>query len=190
MKKSFVAFVLVLALGLQGGLTTVQARSTSGDSEGAVAGSYEESDSYTMTIEQITSNKQTVDTFNGVPAKYIMGAGNSRTGTYCCAGYVKSYYKTIYGITVTNLLTGRTPVASSGSFHVTSDPEAGDVGYQLDKRNGGHWFIIKSVNSDGSYTVIEQNWKWVSGGKTYCRVNRRVSYGSTNGLKIFRWSER
>lgn len=145
--------------------------------------------STTETI-QITSSGQTVDTFNGVPAKYIPGIGNSNTGTYCCADYVSSYYKSVYGVTVSNMLPGRKPSATSGYFYVTSDPKSGDVGYQLNSSNRGHWFIIKSVNGDGTYTVIEQNWKWGSGNRTYCYRNRNVSYEATKGFKVYRWSGR
>ena len=67
----------------------------------------------------ITSNDQTVDVFCNVPAKYIPRVGNSNTGSYCCAGYVRSFYSSVYGVSVSNLMTGRTPVASSGSFSVT-----------------------------------------------------------------------
>ena len=143
--------------------------------------------SATSTV-QITYSGQVVDTFNGVSAKYIPGTGNSNTGSYSCAGYVHTYYSTIYGITVSNLLTGKTPNASNGSFSVTSSPEPGDIGYQLNSRDSGHWFIIKEVNGDGSYTIIEQNWKWESSGATYCNVNRHVSYSATKGFKVFRWS--
>ena len=66
------------------------------------------------------------------------------------------------------MFTGRTPSASSGSFYRTTSPAEGDIGYQTNSRGSGHWFIIKAVNSDGTYTVIEQNWKWKSGGRTYC----------------------
>ena len=90
---------------------------------------------------------------------------------------------------MSNMFTGRTPSASSGYFYQTNSPMAGDIGYQLNSGNSGHWFIIKAVNGDGSYTVIEQNWKWMSGGKTYCTQNRKV-YNSTKGFKAFRWSGR
>lgn len=145
---------------------------------------------YTTSTVRITSNGQTVDTFNGVAAKYITGTGNSNTGTYCCARYVSNYYKAVYGVTVSNMFTGKTPAASSGYFYVTSNPQVGDIGYQTNSSGSGHWFIIKSVNGDGTYCVIEQNWKWKSGGSTYCYVNRKVSYGSTKGFKVFRWSKK
>ena len=44
---------------------------------------------------EITAYGQVVDTFRGVPARYIPGTRNSDSGTYCCAYYVKSYYSTI-----------------------------------------------------------------------------------------------
>ena len=142
---------------------------------------------YTRQMICITSNGQTVDTFHGVAAKYI--TGYSDVGTYSCARYVSNYYRSVYGITVANMFTGRTPSASSGSFYRTTSPAEGDIGYQTNSRGSGHWFIIKAVNSDGTYTVIEQNWKWKSGGRTYCYKNRRVS-NSTKGFKVFRWSGR
>jgi hypothetical protein len=142
-----------------------------------------------QTRVEIKTSGQVVDSFNGVEAKYIPGTGNSNTGTYSCAGYVKAYYSTVYGITVSNLLTGKTPNASNGSFSVTDTPEPGDIGYQLNSSNSGHWFIIKEVN-DSDFTVIEQNWKWEDEGNTYCYINRHVSFSETSGFKVFRWSER
>ena len=52
------------------------------------------------------------------------------------------------------MFTGRTPSASSGSFYRTTSPAEGDIGYQTNSRGSGHWFIIKAVNSDGTYIVI------------------------------------
>ncbi len=144
---------------------------------------------YTEKKIKITSNGQVVDTFNGVPAQYIKGVGNSNTGKYCCARYVSNYYSNVYGVSVANMFKGKTPSASSGYFYVTSTPEAGDIGYQL-SGGGGHWFIIKSVNDDGTYSIIEQNWKWKSGNATYCYQNRKVSYSKTKGFKVFRWSNK
>lgn len=146
-------------------------------------------DDNNTSIVQITYNGQIVDTFNGVAARYITGTGNSNTGTYCCARYVSNYYSSVYGVSVANMFTGRTPSASSGYFYRTYSPQAGDIGYQLNSRNSGHWFIIKSVNGDGSYTIIEQNWKWNDNGRTVCNKNRKV-YNSTRGFKVFRWSGR
>ena len=149
-----------------------------------------EASAATQTSVKITTSGQVVDSFMGVQAKYIPGTGNSNTGDYCCAAYVKKFYSAVYGVDVWNLTTGQTPSAGSGSFSVTSSPEPGDIGYQTNSSGSGHWFIIKEVNSNGTYSVIEQNWKWASGGATYCYVNRNVSYSSTSGFKVFRWSKK
>lgn len=143
-----------------------------------------------MQTVRVSANGQTVDTFHGVPARYITGVRNSDVGTYCCATYVSNYYAKVYGVSVWNMFTGKTPSASSGYFYQSISPKAGDIGYQLNSSGSGHWFIIKSVNSDGTYSVIEQNWKWMSGNVTYCNVNRKVSYKATRGFKVFRWSNR
>lgn len=137
---------------------------------------------------RITSNGQIVDTFNGVSAKYIPGTGNSNTGTYCCAQYVKNYYSKVFGIDVYNMLTGRTPQTSAKGYsfgRITSGYQPGDIGYQTNSRGSGHWFIIKSV-SGNNLTIIEQNWKWKEGSSTYAYANRVVTVGTTSGLKVFR----
>ena len=133
----------------------------------------------------ITHEMQVVDSFNGVDAVYHPNAADGTNTTYSCAAYVARYYRTVYNVTVSNMFTGRTPAASSGSFSVTNSPEPGDVGYQTNSSGSGHWFIIKSVNGNGTYTIIEQNWK-----KDYANtapVNRVVGAG-TSGFKVFRWS--
>lgn len=130
---------------------------------------------------RITTSGQTVDTFNGVPAKYIPGSGNSDTGTYSCAGYVKAYYSAIFGVSVSNLLSDCTPKADGCSFQsISSGFCPGDI-----VRLPHHWAIIKEVNGN-TLTLIEQNWKWVDGGNTYTKINRTVTYGSTSGLVVFR----
>ena len=81
---------------------------------------------------RITSYGQTVDSLDGVAAKYIPGTGNSNTGTYSCAGYVKAYYKAVYGVDVSGLTTGSTPKTSAAgrSFQrITSGFQVGDIVY-------------------------------------------------------------
>ena len=91
---------------------------------------------------QITYSGQTVDSFNGVEAKYIPGTGNSNSGTYSCAGYVKAYYKAIYGVDVYNLLTGKTPQASGHSFsRITSGFQAGDIVYHTNSAGSGQFSL-------------------------------------------------
>ena len=137
---------------------------------------------------RITRSGQVVDTFNGVPAKYIPGSGNSNTGTYSCAGYVKAYCKACCGVDVYNLTTGATPKSSTSgcSFQeIFSGFQAGDIVYMTNSKGTGHWAIAKAV-SGSSITLIEQNWKWVSQGSTYASVNRVVTYGSTANMRVFR----
>ena len=136
---------------------------------------------------RITESPQVVDTFNGVQALYLPGVGNTDTGQYCCANFVDKYYRSIYNVGVWNMFTGHTPSAGRGSFSVTTTPQAGDIGYQLNDRGFGHWFIVKAVNGRNC-TIIEQNWKWASGGSTYCTVNRVVTQGQTRGLKFYHWN--
>lgn len=127
-----------------------------------------------------------VDTFNGVPAFYKTGSHNPDT-TYSCAAYAKRYYSWIYGVSVANLMTGRTPSASPSeySFKTVRADQAlpGDIGYQLNSRGSEHWFIIKEVNGN-NLTVIEQNWKNGSTA-TSATINRVVTNGKTSGLKVF-----
>lgn len=140
------------------------------------------------TSVEINYNGKVVDSFNGVEARYISGTGNSDTGTYSCAQYVKNYYAKIYGVDVHNLLTGRTPLSSTTGCtfrSITSGIHPGDIGYQTNSRGGGHWFIIKSV-SGKNLTIIEQNWKWKEGSRTYANANRVVTMGFTKGIKVFR----
>lgn len=131
---------------------------------------------------QVTYNGQTVDSFNGVPAKYITGTGNSNSGTYSCAGYVKTYYSKIFNVSVYNLVSNATPKTSESGYsfkQITSNILPGDI-----VRLPGHWAIVKSVNGN-TLTIIEQNWKWASGGKTYCSINRTVTVGVDSGLAVF-----
>ncbi len=142
---------------------------------------------YNTTTIKITESGQIVDSFNGVPAVYVKESSNE--GTYCCARYVSKYYEKVYGVKVSNMFTGATPIVNKGSISETQTPQVGDIGYQTNSSGHGHWFIVKGVNNDGTYTVIEQNWKFNKNGDVYCTVNRQVSYASTKGLKFYRWSE-
>lgn len=148
----------------------------------------------TYTKVKVSKTPTTVDTFKGVPAKYIPGTGNSNSGTYCCARYVSNFYKKMYGVTVSNLMTGRTPkVSGKNTVKKVSTPKAGDIYYQRNSSGSGHWAIVKKVTKvkSGVYKVqlIEQNWKWKSGKVTYAAKNRTIqtnTYGKTYGVKFFR----
>ena len=130
----------------------------------------------------ITYNGQEVDSFCGVPAKYENDLNFS--GSYPCNEYVSRFYRTIYGVTISNMFLNATPIVD-GSYNATQvwSPQPGDIGYQT--YNGGpHWMIIKSV-SGNIVTVIEQNWKWSQNGSIVTTVDRQLT---TSELKFFRAS--
>lgn len=144
--------------------------------------------SYKQSTVEITKVGQVVDTFNGVQAKYRpCNYDDAQDSVYSCAAYVKRYYSTIYGVSVSSLQTGKTPVVNKGTIKKTTSPKPGDIGYHTNS-GSGHWFIVKAVNSDGSYTIIEQNTKWKSNGKSYTYVNHKITKSFTN-LKFFTWSK-
>ncbi len=134
----------------------------------------------------VTGDEMVVDTFNGVDALYRAHEYDDESDVYSCAAFVKRYYATVYGVEVGGLFTDLVPTASYGWFEETWEPQPGDIGYQ-DYCGDGHWFIIKSVNEDGSYTIIEQNWKFEQYGETVCIKDRIVTPGVTPELKAFTW---
>lgn len=122
---------------------------------------------------QLTENDQTVDSFCGVKSTYILSP--SDTGMYSCAGYVKKFYAALYGVNVYQINTyNGPPVVSSDtdtvSLRQVTTPQPGDI---MQNKQRGHVAIVKSV-SGTTATLIEQNWKWSMGGKTYCRINRTL----------------
>lgn len=111
----------------------------------------------------VTSNKQVVDTYNGVPAYYQPVTSGS---AYQCSEYITRYYKTVYG-------------SSLKGFQATSTPKPGDYVYATASQRGksyGHYAVIKSVNGS-QLTLIEQNWAWRSNGTVYAAKNRVIPYG-------------
>ena len=133
-----------------------------------------------------SQGKTVVDTFNGVPAYYAVG-NHDNDSTYSCAAYVDRYYKTIFGVDPYNMLKGCTPLSATKGYSFKSinvrDAKPGDVGYHLNSNGtGGHWFIIKSVGTNG-VTVIEQNYKKAS--QTSVGINREVAY-TKDSFKVFR----
>ena len=134
----------------------------------------------------VTEDVQEVDWFHDIPAVYIPGLNNSDTGNYSSESYVRNFYGYVYGIIPDNLVPGATPVDTAGdtTFDLIQTPRPGDIGNQ-----GTHWFIVKEVNGDGTFTVIEQNRKWNDGTATLTYVNRRVSYATESDLRFFRWSD-
>ena len=138
--------------------------------------------SQTLTI---TKEGFVADSFNGVDALYRKGRNDGSSSTYSCAAYIKRYYKEVHNVTVSNLLSGRTPVSSKGTFKLVKTPEAGDIVACSSTGGSNHWAIVKQVNDDNTVTLIEQNWKWSQGGQTVCKINRSISVSSGKFYRLY-----
>ena len=149
--------------------------------------SREQEQEYEEKYIPVTEEGQVIDTFNEVQALCRPGGREDYDQTYNCVVLVERYYRQVYGIKVSNEWQFEIPIADGvTSFTVTETPEPGDIGYETSSDGSPHWFIVKKVNRDGSFTVFEQNWKWVSEGVTYTAVNRRVSFEKSRDLRFFR----
>lgn len=123
--------------------------------------------------------------FNGKTVYAIYPVGYKCSGsdtTYCCAAFVKKFYKSIWGVNVSNLIYPRAPLASSGSFSVTSNPVKGDI-----VATTNHWGIVKSIDGN-RVTVIEQNWSSMKGSTLYAGKGRTCSKNSSSTTKFYHWS--
>lgn len=140
---------------------------------------------YKEKILTITKEGFVADSFNGVDALYRKGRSDGSSATYSCAAYIKRYYKEVYGVSVNNLLSGRTPLSSKGTFKQVKTPQVGDVVACLSTGSSNHWAIVKQVNDDNTVTLIEQNWKWSQGGQTVSKINRRISISSGKFYRLY-----
>ena len=137
------------------------------------------------TAVPITANNQVVDsiTVNGKKTDAIYAprgnvSGYDSDATYCCAAFVKRFYKNVFGVDIWNLYPGNQPSVSSGHFYKTDSPRVGDIA-----ANSEHWAIVKSV-SNGGVKVIEQN-AWNTAYNS-AMVGRTLYSGS--GYWYWRWS--
>ena len=145
----------------------------------------EASSAYKMKTITITkSSKQVVSSFNGVKAYYRKGGNDGSNKFYSCAAFVKRYYKKVYKKNVYNLLYNRTPLTSGDSFVKVSKPQVGDIVAQNTNHSTTHWAIVKKVNSNGTVTLIEQNWKWKQSGGTKSVVNRKVKQSKVRFYRL------
>lgn len=150
-KNLFFAMVLLSMLCLSG-LTSVYALTKSGNIQDGVS-------------VKITAANTVVDsiTCNGVTVNAVYKPKNGSSSynsdpVYCCAAFVSRFYDQVYGITVGNLVPGRTPVvlSGSGSFVKTTAPQKGDI-----YGNSSHWAVVKAV-SGNQVLLAEQNLWWDS----------------------------
>lgn len=124
------------------------------------------------------------DSFNGVKSVYRRGGNDGSSKTYSCAAFVKKYYKKVYKVTIFNLFYNRTPSVTGGSIKKVSSPQIGDIVAMNTNHATTHWAIVKAVNSNNTVTLIEQNWKWQLGGRTYTVVNRKVKFSSARFYRL------
>lgn len=133
----------------------------------------------------ITKNaRQVVDSLDGVKAYYRKGGNDGSNKFYSCAAYVKRYYKTVYRKNVYNLLYNRTPQTTGDSFIKVKTPQIGDIVAMNTNHGTTHWAIVKNVNTNGTVTLIEQNWKWTQGGSTKSVLNRKVKCSSVRFYRL------
>lgn len=124
----------------------------------------------TVTVDY---NYQTVDSFEGVDAQYVLGY--SDTGYYCCAGYVSRFYEEKFGVTVynINMVDDKPSVyvwGKKAELRTVSNPKPGDI---MQDKDYSHVAIVKDCNA-GTATLIEQNYKWTWNNQVYTVVNRKV----------------
>lgn len=133
----------------------------------------------------VTENGMAVDSFQGIDANYIMGTGNSNTGTYCCAGYVLKFYKELFGVDAyyINLVWGKPTVVKEGhdvQLIEVSEPKPGDMMQNLTYSHVG---IVKRVEDD-KVILIEQNYKWRKDGQTVACVEREIGFNDAHFYRL------
>lgn len=127
----------------------------------------------TESVVTIIKDGQVTDSFCGVAAEYI--TTQSDTGMYSCAGYVKKFFATVFGVNVYQINTYDGPPLVSMNGHSVSlkqvtVPKPGDI---MQNKERTHVAVVKQV-SGTRVTLIEQNFKWTSGGKIYAKINRTI----------------
>jgi len=119
----------------------------------------------------ITRDNFVADSLYGVDALY-----NLNGPTYYCTELIVRYYKTLYGIDVVFGGSGPKVKDNVGFWFETTDaPVTGDVLYASAASRGkgySHAALVKTVNDDGSLTLIEQNWRW----NNQAGVNRVIAW--------------
>jgi hypothetical protein len=115
-------------------------------------------------IDSITVNGKTINAYvdkkivddyynNGKLYLGVLDPGDGHIYNNC-AELVSRFYRELYGMDVANLFPGETP---SGGVVRTSTPSVGDI-----VSFSNHWALVKSVNADGTLTLIEQNFAWAN----------------------------
>jgi hypothetical protein len=129
--------------------------------------------SYTQETVTVDYDEQVTDSFCGVEAKYVTYTSNS--GEFSCAGYVKNFYREIFGVDVfnINIVEDKPSVYCEGKtveLKAVTTPQPGDI---MQDKDYSHVAIVKDC-TDGEVTLIEQNYKWTYNDEIYTVVNRKV----------------
>ncbi len=170
-KRQLLSLVLAVVLVFTAGIEWTAFRSE--------ATEWVKVDRNNVVVDSITVNGKTVNAY------YRPYDGtNGSDSYYSCAAFVHRFYSDIYGIQVSNLWsTDSIPQASSGYFYSVNTPKVGDI---VRLNNKTHWAIVKKLNNDGSFVVIEQNYHWEKEGVHYGAKGHVMSSG--DNITLFRWS--
>ena len=129
-----------------------------------------------------------LDEFANMPAlkdvESMITASRSRNMRFNFGIQNFSQLNKVYGKDVSNLLYNRTPITSGDSFVRVSKPQVGDIVAMNTNHGTTHWAIAKKINSNGTVTLIEQNWKWTQSSATQCVVNRTVRSSSVRFFRL------
>jgi hypothetical protein len=130
-----------------------------------------------------------VDVLDGVPARYRTMAHHDFYGEFSCAGYVKAYYETVFGVYINHLANLGPPQTNRGTLVQVTVPQKGDIVFwPRPPHRNNHSAIVKDF--DGyRITLIEQNFKWAQDGGTHTWFNRTVPFSlAGNPYEIWRLS--
>ena len=142
-------------------------------------------DSLTVKINGVT---KTVFNIYNAEKKKANSDGYDGSSVYACAAYPHKFYAEVFGIQIYDLNgpNYEPKVASgSGSFSKVSTPQIGDI---IRSEISTHWAIVKSVDSNGTVTVIQQNAGYFDKSGNYrAMINTKIA-APYSYVSFFRWS--
>ncbi len=141
-------------------------------------------DSMTISINGVTKTVSNI--YNAAKKKANPTGYNS--SSYSCAAYVHKFYSQVYGVEIYNLLgPSCIPQISSGGGYFTKvpSPQIGDI-IRVDTST--HWAVVKSVDKNGTVTVMQQNAGYFDDAGIYrAMINMKVN-SPYRSISFFRWS--
>lgn len=138
--------------------------------------------------DSITINGVVVEALYNYPKRMSNPGQYGGDATYSCAAFVHRFYSLVYGINISGLeYTTSIPLASRGYFSEVSTPMIGDIARF---KGDVHWAIVKSVNSDGSAALIQQNAWYVNNNPNDPNNYKQaliIDAINTSEVTFFRW---